>query len=78
MLGAQSLFELSIDSMKHSIGKIMKEKDVSEDVTSSVMATLTRFDVFRGLSTTHQQNEYIKVKFHYVVSGNTDRPSGPL
>lgn len=68
VLGAQSLFELGIASVAHSIAKILKDKEVSEEVVSSVTTTLTRFDVFRGLSSTHLQNEYIKEKFHYVVS----------
>lgn len=71
VLGAQSLFELGIACVTHSIAKIMKDNEVSEEVVSSVTAALTKFDVFRGLSTTHLQNEYIKEKFHYIVSDIT-------
>lgn len=67
VVGVRSLFQLSICRMEHLI--IDAVKNTSTDVVSSVQAILSDgADLFKGLSTTHQQNKYIKENFGFVVS----------
>lgn len=69
VLGAQSLFQLSTSGLQHSIIEVLKQNNVPADVISHVTTTITdQSDIFRGLASTYQQNEYIKANFHYVVS----------
>lgn len=67
--GAQSLFRLGTSSMEHLIAKTMKDSNVSADLISSVVAIISdKSDIFKGLATMYQQNEYIKANFQYLVS----------
>lgn len=66
VVGVQSLFQLSISRMEHLVLNTME--NVSADVVSSVQAIFSDgAELFKGLSTSYQQNEYIKEKFDFVV-----------
>lgn len=72
VLGAQSLFQLGLCGIEHSVIRKLRDSNVSPDVISSVTAILSEknqyTDVYKGLETTHKQNEYIKTNFKYIVS----------
>ena len=69
VVGVKSLFELSISRVEQSIINTMEKNNVSADIVTSVHGIFSEgADLFKGLSTTYQQNEYFKKNFSFVVS----------
>ena len=69
MVGVHSLFQLSISRIERLI--INSMGTVSPEVISSVQAILSEgVGPFKELSTTNQQNNYIKANFSFVVRHN--------
>ena len=70
--GAAFLMQIALDGIQSQIESRLKEADISSDVVSSVCALLsdkTQYaNVFQGLETTYQQNEYVKTNFQFVVT----------
>ena len=72
--GAAFLMQIhvALDGIQSQIESRLKEADISSDIASSVCALLsdkTQYaNVFQGLETTYQQNEYIKTNFQFVVT----------
>lgn len=69
MVGVHSLFQLSISRIERLI--INSMGTVSPEVILSVQAILFEgVGPFKELSTTNQQNNYIKANFSFVVRHN--------